>query len=116
MDVGIGELIPKLGVDLVAALSGIDLDAVVPLLEAPDDGEGFAFEGEYALLHGFGIVVSATAGLGALSHAIDERLRGAVEVDEVSHYHLISQSLFELVPVFLVPGEAIEEVPAIAVS
>ena len=116
MDVVGSELISEWGVYLLSALGSIDTDAIVPFLKTTNNGDGLAFEGQDAFLHGFGVIVSPSAGLGSFGHAVDESLGRTVEVDEVSHNDLIRESLFKDVPIFLVSGESIKQVSAVAVS
>lgn len=114
-DVRSGQLVLQFGVNFLATFSGINSDAVMSFLEAFDDGLRLCLEGLNSFLHGFRVIVGPAAGLAALGHAVNEGLRGAVEVDEVPDDNLISELLFELVPVLLVAGEAVKQVPAVAV-
>ena len=116
MDVVGCEFISELRVYFLSALSGIDTDAVVPFFKTVNDGQCLTFEGQYPFLHCFWVIVSPSTGFGSFGHAVDERLGRTVEVDKVSNDDLIRELSLKNIPIFLVSGEAVEQVPAIAVS
>ena len=116
MDVVGSEFISELRVYLLSVLSGIDTDAVVPFFKTVNDRQCLTFERRYPFLHCFWVIVSPSTGFGSFGHAIDERLGRTVEVDEVSNDDLIRELFLENIPIFLVSGEAVEQIPAIAVS
>ena len=87
----------------------------MPFLKALDDGLCLRLEGLNSFLHCFRVVISPAAGLASFSHAVNQSLGGAVEVDEVPDDNFISELLFELVPILLIAGKAVKQVPAIAV-
>jgi hypothetical protein len=43
-------------------------------------------------------------------------LGGALKVDEISHYNLVSELLFELIPILLVSGESVKQIPSVPIS
>jgi hypothetical protein len=74
------------------------------------------FESKDALLHGLRVIVSPSTGLGPFSHAVNEGLCGAVEVNQVPDNNLISQLLLKHIPILLISGEAVKQIPAVAVG
>jgi hypothetical protein len=113
-DVRLGELVPQLLVYLLAGEGGIKTQAVAALAEGSHYRQRLVLESSDALGDSVGLVVRTAAGLAAFGHACSHGFGRAVEVDEVSDDHLVSQTLLELLPVLTVAGEAVEEVAAVA--
>ncbi len=113
---GSRKLVSQRRVDLIPTLSGVNTNAVIPFLEALDDGDGLCFKGLNPLFHGFRIIITAATGLAPLSHAVNEGLGGAFKINEVPDNDFICQPTLELLPVFLVPGKSVKQVPSVSVS
>lgn len=115
VDVGESQFLPDFVVDLLLGVGGVDADAVALLLETLHHWEGLLLEGLQTFPDGFGVVVSASAGEGALQDALGHDFGRTVEVDEVADDHQIRQLPLELLPVLAVAGETVEQIPPVPV-
>lgn len=116
MDVDRGKLISKWAIDLIPTFCCINFNAVLLIFKAFHDWDGLTLKSKNTFLHGLRIVVCPSTGLGSLSHAVNEGLCGAVEVNQVSNDNLITQYPFKDIPILLIPGEAVKQVPTVAIG
>lgn len=109
------QFIFQLGINLFATFSSINSNTVLPLLKAFHDGLCLCLKCLDSFLHCLWIIVSSSACLASLSHAVDKSLSRALKVDKIPDNNLICELLFELIPIFLIAWKTIKQVSSIPI-
>ncbi len=91
------EMAPDQVIDVLTALAGIDLHAVVFTLEAFNDGQSLRLEGIESQLDTFDVVVTSAGELCATEDALFEN---RVRALEVQHFRQLGVAAEDLMPRF----------------
>lgn len=111
MNVGFPQLPFNFLVNFGHTLCSVDPDAVVPLLKTLHNGQSFIRKSGQSLFNSLLVVISPSTSLGSHHDPFHKHLFGTVEVNQISNNHVPTHLLLKLVPVLLVSGKPVEQVP-----
>lgn len=116
MNMNLTKLVLNLIVNLISGFCGVDTNAIIFFFKLLNNGQGFLHKGLESKFNGFRVIVRTSAGFWATDDAFSHDVIGAVEVKKVPNNNIVGELFLELLPVFSVSRESIDQITPVAIS